>query len=167
MGPFFLVFLTKSLSKCPSFTNALALKNFWFRTCTSALLFSQKKFHFKCLTMFSIRLCLDNCSLICTVTFCYVLHRTHSEFYHIQHSAFSGLCWHIQSYSALLRHIHAYWDSINAYSGLLRDIQPLMKPSHIHNLAIFWALAYLKLEAYLKSCETLTKHIHNPVITLL
>ena len=36
--------------------------------------------------------------------------------------------------------------------------------AYIHNLAIFWALAYLEPEAYLKSCEALTRHIQNPVI---
>ena len=88
------------------------------------------------------------------MTFWYVLHETHSEFCDIQHSVFSDLCWHIQSYSALLRHIHTYWDTIKAYSGLLKHIQYPVQPSHIHNLAIFWSLAYLEPEAYLKPCET-------------
>ena len=35
---------------------------------------------------------------------------------------------------------------------------------HIHNLAIFWALAYLEPEAYLKPCEMLMRHIQNPAI---
>ena len=61
--------------------------------------------------------CLGNCSIICTVNLCYVQCQTHSEFSHIQHSAFSGICWNIQSYFALLRHIHAYWDIIKAYSA--------------------------------------------------
>ena len=111
--------------------------------------------------MFDSFLCLGNWSVICTVTLCYVLHQIHSEFWYNQRSVFSGRYRHIQSYSALLRHIHAYWDIIKAYSELFRHIQ---RPeySHIHNLAIFWALAYLEPDAYLKLCETLTRHIQNP-----
>ena len=39
--PFFLVFLTKCLSKCPSSTTFLppALKSFWLRTCTHTIFF--------------------------------------------------------------------------------------------------------------------------------
>ena len=33
-----------------------------------------------------------------------------------------------------------------------------------HSFAVFWALAYLELEAYLKPCETLTRHVQNPAI---
>ena len=36
------------------------------------------------------------------MTLCYVLHQTHSKFWHIQYSAFLGICQHTQSYSALL-----------------------------------------------------------------
>ena len=82
-----------------------------------------KTLHPKCLIVFWMCLCLDNCSVICTVTLCYVLHQTHSEFWHIQHSVFSGICRHIPSYSALLRHVNAYRDIIKAYSGLFRHIQ--------------------------------------------
>ena len=39
-----------------------------------------KTLHLKCLTVFWMRVCLDNCSVICKVTWCYVLHETHSEF---------------------------------------------------------------------------------------
>ena len=98
------------------------------------------------------------------MTFYYVLHLTHSEFWHIQHSVFSGIYRHIQSYSALLRHIHAYWDIIKAYSGLFRHIQHLVQPLHIQNLLTYWALAYLEPEDCLKPCKTLTKHIQNSAI---
>ena len=36
--------------------------------------------------------------------------------------------------------------------------------STLCNLAIFWALAYLEPEAYLKPCEMLMRHIQNPAI---
>ena len=39
-----------------------------------------KTLHLKCLTVVSIRLCLDNCSVICTVTLCFVLHQTNLKF---------------------------------------------------------------------------------------
>ena len=57
-----------------------------------------------------------------------------------------------------------YTGIFKAHSGLFRHIQHSVQPSHIHNLAIFWALAYLEPEAYLKPCETLTRHIQNPII---
>ena len=82
-----------------------------------------KRFHLKWLKVFWIRLCLDKCSVVCTVTYIYVLHKTNSELWHTQHSDFSGICRHIQSYLALLRHIHTCWDIINTYSGLFRHIQ--------------------------------------------
>ena len=39
-----------------------------------------------------------------------------------------------------------------------------MEPSHIENLVIFWALAYLEPEAYLEPCEALTRHLQNTVL---
>ena len=97
-----------------------------------------KTLHLKSLTVFSIPLCLSNCSVICTATLRYILH---VECYyvmhcitHIQNSGifstlfFSGICRQIQSYPALLRHIHEYWGIIKAYSGLFRHIHY----GHIH-----------------------------------
>ena len=44
---------------------------------------------------------LNNCSVICIVTLWCVLHQTHSEFWHIQNSAYSDICSHlIQAYTA-------------------------------------------------------------------
>ena len=71
-----------------------------------------KLLHLECLTVFWTSLCLDNCTVICIVTLCYVLHQRHSEFWHIQHSVLWGIWWHIQSYLVLLRHIHTYLDII-------------------------------------------------------
>ena len=108
--------------------------------------------------------CLNKCSVICIVILCYVLYQTHAEFWHILQFVFPGICLHIQSYSVLLRHIHTYLDITKAYSGLFRHTQHTVSASHIYNLAIFWALAYLELQAYLKTYETLTRHIQNPSI---
>ena len=89
---------------------------------------------------------------------------------HIQNLTYSVLCffssiwWHIQSILALLKLTHAYWDIMKVYSGLFRYIQHPVLPSHISNLDMFWALLYLEPEAYLKSYETLTKHIQNPAL---
>ena len=78
-----------------------------------------KMLHLKSLTVFWIRLCLDNCSVLCTVTLCYVLHQTNSEDWHIQNCFYSWIFRYIQSYSALLKHIHVYWGDIKALFGLL------------------------------------------------
>ena len=72
---------------------------------------------------------------------------------------------YIQAYSALLiMHIHAYWDIIKTYLCLFMHLPNFVLPSHIHDLGIFWALAYLEREAYSKLCETLTRHIQNLAI---
>ena len=191
MGSLFPVFLTKCLLKCHSSTNPLPLT--WnISGGASALRHYSfcKTLHLEYLTVFWMRLCLDNCSVICTVTLCYVLHQTHSEFWHIHHSVFfffffSGICWHIQLYSPLLRHIRALlgiFRFTQAYSALCTT-------SHIHNLTIFrtgslfktmWNVNQVYLEpcqralfnhiqAYSEPCETLTSaetwHIWNPGIS--
>ena len=78
---------------------------FWLHACNQAFC---KTLHLKCLIVFWICLCPDNCSVICTVTLHCVLHQTHLEFWYIQNSVYSGICRHIQEYLALLMHIQAY-----------------------------------------------------------
>ena len=63
-------------------------------------------------------------------------------------SIYASIFNHIQS---LLRHSYGDIRHIQAYSS-------------IHNLVIFWALAYLDLEAYWKPCETLIRYIQNPAM---
>ena len=83
---------------------------------------------------------------------------------HIENSGIFGslflsvICQHIQSYSALLRHIHVYWDIIQAYSV------PCVTPCIFTNLPCSELIAYSEPEAYLKPCERLAKHIQNPAI---
>ena len=118
----FHLFLPKFLSNCPSSTKLLlplkiygcaaALRNYSF--C--------KKLHHKCLEVFLIHLCLDNCSVICEVTFRNVLHQTHSEFRHIQNSVYSDIFTHSPANLALLRNIHAYWGIIKGYSALFNTL---------------------------------------------
>ena len=123
-GPLFLGFLTKSLSKRPSslnLTSPLYPEKFLVEHLHSDIIPFTNHFVLN-VWQCSEYVCLYNCSVICTVTLWYILHQTHSEFWHIKHSVFSSICWHIQPYSVLLRHIHAYWD-ITTYSGLFRHIQ--------------------------------------------
>ena len=108
----------KCLLKCPGSTNPHtplpALKNFivLFAECSILNVWQCSEY-----------VCFDNCSVICTVILCYVKQQTHSEFWHVHYSVFSGICQHIKSYSALLRYIHTYWDIFKAYSDLFRHIQ--------------------------------------------
>ena len=81
------------------------------------------------------------------------------EFWYIPFIFFSGICPYIQSYSALLRNNHVYWDIIKAYS----DLNIFSTLCSLCSLTIFWGLGYLEPEAYLKPCETLTRHIQNLV----
>ena len=88
----FLLFLTKRLLKCPGSTKPslpwkISAGATALRHCFC------KTFHLKYLGVFWIQLCLNNC--------------------YIQNSAYSDICKHIQAYSALLRHIHTYWDMSN------------------------------------------------------
>ena len=53
---------------------------------------------------FSEYICLDNCSVICTLTLCYVLHQRHSEFWHIQNYLFR----YMQAYPRIFSIIKAY-----------------------------------------------------------
>ena len=80
--------------------------------------------------------CHDNCSVICTLTWCYVKQQTHSEFWNIQDSVFWGIFWHIKLYSTLLSHIHTYWNIIKAYLAPC-IILTYWQSCHILSLGIF------------------------------
>ena len=99
---------------------------------------------------------LNNFSVICTVTLCYLLHQRHSGFSHIQNSIYSGICRHIQAYSALLSHIHAYWGIIKAYSAPCKTLT-YSQPCHITNPDIFRTAGIFKTlwnfdQAYSEIC---------------
>ena len=64
---------------------------------------------------YSTNFCLDNCSVICTVTLCYVLHRTHLKFWHTQNSGYSGIL-------GIFKNIHHYKITSTHVEGLLRHI---------------------------------------------
>ena len=91
-----------------------ALKHAWLRTCTQALFFC-KTLRLN-VWLYPEHGCLDNCSVICKVTLCYVLHQTHSEF------------WYIKAYSALLSHIPTCWGIMKVYSGLSSHIKANVVP---------------------------------------
>ena len=82
-----------------------------------------KTFHLRRLAVFWIRLCLDNCSVIFILTFCYVLHPTHLDFWHIQHSIFFFR--YMRKYSVFFNVIKAHSNVMRhySYSGLFRHIQ--------------------------------------------
>ena len=72
---------------------------------------------------------------------------------------YSGICLHIQSYLALLRHVYAYRDIIKAYSDLFRHIQYPVQPLAYSQFCLI--LSPGVPEAYLKPCEELTSHNQN------
>ena len=76
-----------------------------------------KRLHRKCLTLLRLLLCLDNCSTICTVTFVYVLHQTHSEFLRI-----------FQVHADIVNHIHYYQSIFTHIEALSRLIHPNSAP---------------------------------------
>ena len=101
-------------------------------------------------------LSLNNFSVICEVTLCYLLHLRYSGFSHIQNSIYSGICRHIQTYLALLSHIHAYWGIIKAYSAPCKT-PAYSKPCHITSSGIFRTAAIFKTlwnfdQAYSEIC---------------
>ena len=105
--PFFLVFLRKSLSKCPSSTNQKppsppCPEKFWVAPQHSGIIiiFLQSASSQMFDSILNTSLYLDNYSdlLLCTAS---------DTFRILAYLAlcFSGICRHIQSYSALLRHL--------------------------------------------------------------
>ena len=159
-GVFFLVFLSKCLSKYPSSTKPSlprkisgyipALRDHYF--C--------KVIHLTCLTGFWIRLRLDNSSVICTVILCIYCTR------YVQNSDIFRTLF-IQACAIMFRYVQHYY-------GLFRDIEALLSifrfiqldsascvtlanspPSH---------MTYLKLKAYSKPSAELTSYIQNPPI---
>ena len=129
---------------------------------------TSKTLHLKCLTVFWIHLCLNNCSVICTVILCYVLHQKHSEFWHIQNSAFSdifthneALLSHIQVYSCICRtlsiiqNVISYWKRyhsgiIQPCSGIQACSKPCVTLAYVETWNIWNPEPYLHPNAYLK-----------------
>ena len=74
------------------------------------IIFAKHSTLIKCLTVFWMCLCLNKCSVICTVTLCYVLHQKH--LYCVKVLEYSVLCFSmyiqsfsiIEAYSLMLRH---------------------------------------------------------------
>ena len=136
-GASFLVFLTKSILKCPSSTTLLppCPEKILVAHLHSGIILFCKMLHCKCLTLFWTCVNLSNCSVICTVT-CYVLHQTHSEFWHIQLSVFFRYM-HTHTYSIIFRVVEPYSHirHIQAYSGIY---------STMCNARIFTTLPYFE-----------------------
>ena len=87
--------------------------------------------------------CVSNCSVYCTVTVWYVMHQAQNN----STLCFSAICGHIQSYWALLRHIHTYRD-IPAFSVIFST---LCKPHIFATLPLFRALACSEFKTNLKA----------------
>ena len=104
-GLFFLYFWRNAFLKCPRSTKSPLVWNFLVVRLRSVLILLVKHSIlnvWQCSECF----CLDNCSVIYTVTPCYVLHQTDSEFWRIQNS----FCSDMYSYNPernIFRHIHA------------------------------------------------------------
>ena len=64
---------------------------------------------------------IDNRSVIFTLFVCYVLHPTHSNFWHIQYSVF-------QVYANTSNHIQRYWGMFMHTGTLLSHTQALLTP---------------------------------------
>ena len=101
-------------------------------------------------------------SVICSVNY-YVLHQTHSEFWHIQTlfiQVYSDVFKHIQHYEDIFTHIEVFLRYIQAYSGIfstLRNPRILITLSYSES-------CYLEPEVYSKPCETLTRYMQNPAV---
>ena len=97
-----------------------------------------KTFHLKCLTGLWIHPCFDNCSLICTVTLCYVLHIKHIQnsgiFRTLFIQVFAGIFKHY--FKGIFTHIEALLRLIQTYSARCVTLV-YSQPYHILNLGIF------------------------------
>ena len=91
----------------------LSFVHLWVVCCPPVLKnYFCKTFHLKCLTVFWICLCLNNCSIVFIVMILVnVPYQTYSEFCQIQNSVYSGMWKHIQgilsiikAYSYILKH---------------------------------------------------------------
>ena len=122
--------------------------------CTPALSYYSfcKMLHLKCLTVFGIRLCLDNCSVICTVTLCRIM-------------AYSALCFFRQPCPQRIFSCHILslrifrtgslfktpWNVDQAYSepchrALYSHIQNLLQRLHAQKLGKLGILEFRTLQ---------------------
>ena len=116
---FFLVFLTKRLSNCPSSTKPALPWKIW--GCVPALRHFSfcKMLHLKCLTVWWIRLCIDNFFVICRdLKQCTVWDTFRILDY-------SELCF-------FRRYIHSYWVIFKVYSGFFRHSGPCVTYAYSH-----------------------------------
>ena len=85
-----------------------------------------KILHLKCLTVFWIRLGLNNFLVICTITLSNAPYQTHPEFWHIRHSVFFR---QMPAYSIILSAIKVHSHISKNYQGIFRFIQAYSTPS--------------------------------------
>ena len=83
--------------------------------------------------------------------------------------AHAALCFFLV-YAGIVNHIRHYQGIFTHIETLLKDIQAYVAKFSTYitltylKLAIFWTLASLELEAWLKPCENLTRYIQNSAI---
>ena len=135
-GASFLVFVLKSFTKCLPPRHLPCPEKFLVaRLHSDITLFAKRPIsnNWHC----SEYMCLDNCSVVCTAILCYVLHQTHSEFWHIQRYFFRCMP------AYLFNHTQRYWGILTHIDTLLRHIQACSdKFTTLCNPRIFTNLSY-------------------------
>ena len=142
-GIYFSCVLMKCLSKCPSSSKPSMLWD--ISGCVHVLRHCSfcKTLHLKCLTVFFwILCCLDNCSVICTVTL--KLWKPSDSFRILAYSEFCVLMY-TQVHSSILRIIKAYSRMLRHFQRIYRFIQAYLEPWVTH--------------AYLQTCHNLSPGI--------
>ena len=123
------MFLIKCLLKCHSSVKRPLPWKLLVASLLQALFFLQNALSYTFDSVLNMPR-LDNYSIICTVTLCYVLHQTRSEFWHVQNYLFR----YIQAYPRIL-------SIIKAYSCILRDCQGMFRLIYLYS-APFLTHAY-------------------------
>ena len=108
------------------------------------------------------------------MTLYYVLHQTHSEFWHIQHSIFVVVVVVAVFYAGIWNHIQRYWGifkHIEVLLGIFRLIQAnsapcvifaYSQPCHILRLSIFRTGCLFKSLWYVDQIYWESQHTRNP-----
>ena len=168
-GPLFLGFLTKSLSKRPSslnLTSPLYPEKFLVEHLNSDIIPFTNYFVLN-VWQCSEYVCLYNCSVICTVTLWYILHQTHSEFWHIQLSVFqvyAGIFKYIQHYEGIFTHIETLLRPIQTFLGILAPCVTLTYQQRCHILSFgilktLWNVSQIYSEPCIGHYSAIFRHI--------
>ena len=120
----------------------------------------------KCLTMFWIHFCLENCSVICTMILCYVLHQnpvTIRKISSIQNSS-------IFKTQHIFKTLSKIWDNF-FFSKIIKNYNYFSKVLYLRSLTEFWIFPlnmYSLISRVTSSYvlyDTYSESIQKPVIT--